>query len=482
MPTFPRRAAPPLPLWDEVGSRQAEALALSKGAPHVLMGRAGEALARLARALAPHARRHWVACGPGNNGGDGLVAALRLHQWGCGVWVSRDPSPPTAGSDAEWALQQVLQAGLTVHATAPDGPWDLAIDALFGLGTRAGLTQPTLDWLRLMRSCDAPLLCADLPSGLHPGTGQWLGPSDVLLRPLGTTHTLGLLTLKTGLYTGSGRDAAGEVWLDTLGTPPLEASASAKLLGPPPAAQSAHDTHKGRLGRVWVIGGDRGMAGAAWLAGQSALRRGAGRVHVQLLAPEDTPLSRPLALMSATEWPTDTADLTVVAGYGGGGAIATALPRVLSTSPRGVLDADALHAIAADTNLQTLLQHRGARHCPTVITPHPLEAARLLGCSAAEVQADRLGAARRLATWARCVVVLKGSGSIIAAPDGTLAINPTGNHRLATAGSGDVLAGWIGARLAQGESAWDAACASVFLHGQQAERAAGDGPLIADGQ
>lgn len=482
MPTSPHRVTLPHPLWDEAGSRQAEALALANAAPHALMGRAGEALARLAQALAPHSRLFWIACGPGNNGGDGLLAALRLHQRGYAVWVTRAPGDPASGSDAEWALRQVLQAGLTVHATPPDGPWDLAIDALFGLGARPGLTPPHLDWLRQMRSCPSPLLCADLPSGLHPGTGQWLGPADALLRPPGTTHTLGLLTLKTGLYTGSGRDAAGEVWLDTLGTPPLEASASAKLLGPPPPAQPAHDTHKGRLGRVWVIGGDRGMAGAAWLAGQSALRRGAGRVHVQLLAPQDTSVPRPLALMSATEWPTDAADLTVVAGCGGGGAIAAALPRVLSASPRGVLDADALNAIAADTSLQTLLQQRGVRQRPTVITPHPLEAARLLGCSAAQVQADRLGAARRLADWARCVVVLKGSGSVIAAPDGPLAINPTGNHRLATAGSGDVLAGWIGARLAQGESAWDAACASVFLHGQQADRATGAGPLIADEQ
>lgn len=482
MPTSPHRVTLPHPLWDEAGSRQAEALALANAAPHDLMARAGEALARLAQALAPHSRLFWVACGPGNNGGDGLLAALHLRQRGYTVWVTRAPGDPAPGSDADWALQQARRADLTLHAGPPHGPWDLAIDALFGLGARPGLRDPHLDWLRQMRSSPAPLLCADLPTGLHPGTGQWLGPDDALRRPLGSTHTLSLLTLKTGLYTGSGRDAAGQVWLDTLGAPAPAASALATLLGPPQQAQAAHDTHKGRFGHVWVLGGDRGMSGAAWLAGQSALRRGAGRVHVQLLAPEDTPIQRPLALMSATEWPSDPTDLTVVAGCGGGSAIAAALPRVLSTSPRLVLDADALNAIAADTSLQTLLQQRGARQRPTVITPHPLEAARLLGCSVAEVQVDRLDAARRLARWGRCVVVLKGSGSVIAAPDGALGLNPSGNHRLATAGSGDVLAGWIGARLAQGESAWEAACASVYGHGRQADQATGDGPLIADEQ
>jgi hydroxyethylthiazole kinase-like uncharacterized protein yjeF len=194
--------------------------------------------------------------------------------------------------------------------------------------------------------------------------------------------------------------------------------------------------------------------------------------------------------MSATALPDDLTDLTLVAGCGGGQAIVRALPRLLSAAPRLVLDADALNAIAADTQLQTLLRQRAARGRQTVLTPHPLEAARLLGCTASEVQADRLKAARRLAERGHCVVVLKGSGSIVASPDGPLGINPTGNHRLATAGSGDVLAGWIGARLARGETAWSAACAAVYEHGLQAEKGADqgagrwdiEGPLIADEQ
>lgn len=470
------------PLWDKAASRMAEAQALASSAPHALMAQAGDGLARLARALAPHGGLFWVACGPGNNGGDGLVAALRLQRSGCRVWITRAPGQAPAGSDAEWALQQVAQAGLPLHADPPDGPWDLAIDALFGLGSRTGLTHPHDEWLRRLRLSPAPVLCADLPSGLDPDTGQWFGPAQALVRPAGSTHTLCLLTLKTGLYTGAGRDAAGQIWLDTLGQEPDAGRASATLLGPPEPAPAAHDTHKGQFGHVWVLGGDRGLAGAAWLAAQSALRRGAGRVHVQLLAPEANPRPHLLALMTAEQAPAKANDLTVVAGCGGGQAIATALPRVLSVAHRLVLDADALNAIASDASLHTLLQARARRGWQTVLTPHPLEAARLLGLTTAQIQAHRLAAAQRLAAWAAGVVVLKGSGSVVAHPDGRLAINPSGNHRLSTAGSGDVLAGWIGARLAQGDGAWEAACAAVYLHGLQADHASGTGPLLADAQ
>ena len=476
----PIRGIVPHPLWDANATRVIEHLALARSTPHDLMARAGASVARLARALAPHSRLFWVACGNGNNGGDGLVAALQLHQWGYPVWVSRLPGTPTPDSDAAWALAQIRQAGLQWHDTPPDRPWDLAIDALFGLGARPELPDLATAWVRQMRGSSAPLLCVDAPTGLHPGTGAWFGPDEGLARPQGTTHTLSLLTLKTGLYTGAGRDAAGQVWLDPLGESADVATASATLLGPPFEPPPAQDSHKGRMGSVWVIGGDLGLSGAACLAAQSALRRGAGRVHLQLLAAQGADLSRPLALMSAQALPSDLSEYTVVAGCGGGRAIAGALPRLLSAAPRLVLDADALNAIAADAQLQTLWRQRAARGRQTVITPHPLEAARLLGTSAREIQADRLSAAKQLAQWGGSVVVLKGSGSVLADPDGHLAINPSGNHRLATAGSGDVLAGWIGARWARGETAWAAACASVFLHGLQADLAPGSGPLLAD--
>ncbi len=472
----------PYPLCDEVASRLAEASALGRSPDHALMAKAGVSLARLAMALTPHGRLYWIACGPGNNGGDGLVAALHLHRSGRAVWVSRADHEPPAGSDATWALGLCRDAGLPIHPEPPSMPWDLALDALYGLGARPGLPAHHAQWLRLMRRNTAPLLCADVPSGLSGSTGIWTADPDDLVRPSGQTHTLSLLTLKTGLFTGSGRDAAGKVWLDDLGATDPELPGTATLLGAPPAVPPRLDSHKGQFGSVWVVGGDHGMAGAAWLAGQSALRRGAGRVHVCLLAPEDAPPPRPLALMSGSALPSDLTDLTLVAGCGGGPAIAKALPRIVSAAPRLVLDADALNAIAKDHSLQSLLSQRRPRQRPTVLTPHPLEAARLLNGSTAQVQANRLDAARRLAQETGCVVVLKGSGSVVADPDGRLAINPTGNNRLATAGSGDVLAGWIGARLARGDGAWEAACAAVYLHGLLAEQALGDGPLIADEQ
>jgi hydroxyethylthiazole kinase-like uncharacterized protein yjeF len=159
----------------------------------------------------------------------------------------------------------------------------------------------------------------------------------------------------------------------------------------------------------------------------------------------------------------------VVCGCGGGDAVAAVLPRILSRAPALVLDADGLNAVAGDTSLQTLLRARAARGWRTVLSPHPLEAARLLGSSTAAVQADRLDAASRLAAQFQCVVVLKGSGTVTAAPDAIPVINPSGNARLATAGTGDVLAGMLGAALAAGLPAFDAACKAVFRHGRLAD-------------
>jgi hydroxyethylthiazole kinase-like uncharacterized protein yjeF len=175
----------------------------------------------------------------------------------------------------------------------------------------------------------------------------------------------------------------------------------------------------------------------------------------------------------------DPAQLTVVCGCGGGSAIAAQLPKLLSATPRLVIDADAINSIANDTQLEKLLQARQHRDRQTVLTPHPLEAARLLSNTAAHVQSDRLAAAGQLAQRFGCTVVLKGSGTIVAAPGEVSAINPTGNARLATAGTGDVLAGMIGARLANGQPAFQAACEAVWLHGHAADTWPADQALTA---
>ena len=456
---------------------------------------AGQAVARLARALAPHAQRVWVVCGPGNNGGDGAVAARYLHLAGLDVHVTALPPTPERSmpAEAQAAWQRLHECGLTVHQTPPV-TWDLAIDALLGLGGKPGLTGPMAEWLRRMNQAHAPVLCVDTPSGLDCQSGAWHGPPE---RGDAPRHTLSLLTLKPGLFTQEGRDWAGEIWWDGLGvacpalprvTPNEPACTSAtspeaELLAAPEHSVSSHASHKGQFGDLAVVGGAVGMEGAAWLAGSAALHAGAGRVWVCLLGQPSSSTGeapQPRALMTRSIDALDLSRTHIVCGCGGGDAVRSVLSRLLSTAHSLVLDADALNAVAQDPSLQSLLSRRGAAARPTVLTPHPLEAARLLGCSAREVQADRLGQAQRLAQRFGAVVVLKGSGTVIASPHRIPGINPSGNARLASAGTGDVLAGMIGARLAQGDDAWQAATRAVFWHGQAADQWPANQPLIAD--
>lgn len=475
---FKLLAGPPQPLHDIAATRALEAAAAAGLPANTLMQRAGLATARLALALAPHARTFWVACGPGNNGGDGLQAAIHLHQWGKHPVVTWLGSAQQAPADATAAHRRALQAGVP-FADAPPAQWDLCIDALLGIGATRPPQGAMADWIERMNARPAPVLSVDIPSGLHADTGAASGPC------VKARHTLSLLTLKPGLFTAMGRDLAGQVWFDDLAiggapAPAAAATACAVLAGAPAALHRAHASHKGSYGDVAVVGGAAGMTGAALLAATAALHQGAGRVLVGLL--DGTGLgvdtTQPELMLRPVE-SLDPAQLTMVCGCGGGAEVAARLPRLLSACPRLVLDADALNAVSGDAQLQTLLRARQQRGRQTVLTPHPLEAARLLGGSTQDVQANRLAAAQRLARDFGCTVVLKGSGSVITAPGQTSAINPTGNARLATAGTGDVLAGMIGARLAQGEQAFAAACAATYLHGLAADRWPGDQPLTA---
>jgi hydroxyethylthiazole kinase-like uncharacterized protein yjeF len=223
------------------------------------------------------------------------------------------------------------------------------------------------------------------------------------------------------------------------------------------------------------------MAGAALLAASAALGAGAGRVFVATLDASIAPLDllQPELMFRRPE-SLDLSAMTVVCGCGGGSAIGTLLPRVLATAQALVLDADALNAIASDGTLQDLLVARGHSGRGTVLTPHPLEAARLLGVTTAAVQADRLAAAAQLAARFGCVVVLKGSGTVVAADHEVPVINTSGNARLATAGTGDVLAGMVGAALAAGQGGtMAAACEAVWRHGDRADRWPASSPLTA---
>ena len=478
------------PLFSVAATRRIEHLAASTLPPHTLMQRAGLAVARLSMAVAPHAQCMWVACGPGNNGGDGFEAAMHLHRWGKQVVVTWSGTggnglPP----DAKAAHQRAVAAGVTfVDAPPPD--FDFCIDALLGIGAsldpaREG-TQRMLQWLQVMAQSAAPCLAVDLPSGLNADTGASSAEHSEATWPCihwhGIRLTLSLLTLKPGLFTFEGRDEAGEVWFDDLGIGDLgigeinNERPSALLLGASSVkkTQRQHSAHKGSFGDVAVLGGESTtvshMAGAVLLAASAALHAGAGRVFVALLG--DSHLTADTAEPELMFRSPDALDLrrqVVVCGCGGGEAVKAVLPKLLSAASQLVLDADALNAIATDTQLQSLLQARAARGFATVLTPHPLEAARLLQTSTAQLQSDRLKAAAQLANLYRAVVVLKGSGSVIAAAGQTSRLNSSGNALLATAGTGDVLAGMVGAAMASGLNAFDAACSAVFRHGRVAD-------------
>lgn len=464
------------PLFDIAATRRIEQQHAAALPPHTLMQRAGLAVARLAMALAPDARTVWIACGPGNNGGDGFEAALQLHRRGFDVVATLAGETGRQPADAQAAFERARAAGVA-FADAPPAHFDLAIDALLGIGASRAPDGRIAAWLQRLNAASSPVLAVDVPSGLDADTGRG-APTDPAAGP---RHCLTLLTLKPGLFTAQGRDAAGEVWFDDLGCPTSAREPAARLGGAPQTRLRTHASHKGSRGDVAVIGGAPGMAGAALLAASAALHAGAGRVFVLPLDPDaamhDT--AQPELMFRRIDM-LDLAGPGVVCGCGGGSAVRAVLPRVLSTAQALVLDADALNAVALDAALQTQLRARAGRGWRTVLTPHPLEAARLLGTDTGRVQSDRLRAAQTLADGWRCCVVLKGSGSMIAAPGELPCINLTGNARLATAGTGDVLAGMIGAGLASGLPAVTAAREAVWRHGALADHwPASSSPLTA---
>jgi ADP-dependent NAD(P)H-hydrate dehydratase / NAD(P)H-hydrate epimerase len=484
-------------LFDVAATRGIERDLAATLPPFSLMSRAGLAVARLALALAPHARTFWIACGPGNNGGDGLVAAVQLRRLARSSGRQLDVVLTLSGGhrqrppDAARALAEALKEGLIVSDLPPER-FDIAVDALLGLGARHPPEGRLAEQIAHMHRGSQPVLAVDLPSGLDADSGCYSGPAP--RRGLGPRHTLSLLTLKPGLFTADGRDLAGQVWLDSLGfsaepfTP--EYFPTAWLYKPSWVQRSRlHGTHKGVQGNVVVIGGQGvghsgvGMVGAAILAARAALHAGAGRVYLALLESHCVdwdPTSPELMFRSLPQLLDERATLAgaaVVCGCGGGTALAQWLPRILSICPVLVLDADALNTLARDSSLLPLMAQRQARGWTTVITPHPMEAARLLDCRTEAVQRNRLAAARALTqTWG-AICVLKGSGTVVAAPGGTPHLNASGNGALATAGTGDVLTGMLGAALAATESdidlhadALSAVLDAVHAHGRMADQ------------
>ena len=447
-----------------------------------LMELAGLASAEAARRMAgDRGGPIVVLAGPGNNGGDAFVAARWLMSWFHDVKVVFAGDAQRLPPDAAAAWQAFVAAG---GATAPavDGARPaLIIDGLFGIG----LTRPTdgacAAWIEWANGAGAPILSLDIPSGLDANTGTAQGAT------IRATATATFIARKPGLLTADGPDHCGEISVHSLGLEVPSTSRGHQLdwptleaMLPVVLARRSRNVNKGTFGTLGILGGTEGMGGALILAGRAAMRTGAGKVWLGFLMADPPKIDASMPeLMLRHAGPVLDANpdaLVVGPGLGQSDAARSLLQRALAWPIPIALDADALNLIARDP---TLLAATRSRSAPTLATPHPGEAARVLATGVEKVQSDRMGAARELAQRLAANVVLKGAGSVLAHPDGTWDINASGGPALATAGSGDVLSGLLGALLAQGLPAKTALRYAVCLHGATADAlvAQGIGPL-----
>lgn len=438
---------------------------------HGLMEKAGLAAATLARELTDDGLPILVLAGPGNNGGDALVAArhLKAAWYAVDVVFTGDTQklpPDAAAAYAAW----IACGGELLRDIPPAGNYGLVIDGLFGIGLARNLDDRHAALVDTVNATDVPILALDVPSGLCADTGRILGTAIV------ADHTLTFFGLKPGLCTLDGPDHAGMVHVTDLGAtvPPRQGRLINDYLALP--APRLKNSHKGSYGSIAVLGGAATMTGAALLAARAALLCGAGRVYCGLLA-DDAPavdFGQPelmlrdcdslLQLEAISAW-------VVGPGMGRSPKAVSLLHKALQQPAPLLLDADALHLIAENSDLQAELMPRAA----TILTPHPGEAASLLTCSTAEIQQDRIAAALKIAQQYHAIVVLKGCGSIVATPDGRWFINASGNPGLSSAGMGDVLAGIIGSLIAQGMAPLDATLLGIYLHGAAADSLVADG-------
>jgi len=492
------------PLLTLARLRAVEIAAQAALPPHTLMARAAQAVADAALAFA--APRYAFIAGPGNNGGDAIEAATLLHRAGHAVTVvflgdaaklpadaaealalSHAAGVPMAGLPELPALLADDAASLVDGAPSSDGAAAAVcvIDGLFGIGLQRALGGDFRAAVALMNAHHGPVLAVDLPSGLDCDSGAVVGGADGIA--VRATRTVTMIGDKPGLHTGAGLVLAGAVSVAPIGLTAEAAAAADGALNAPDGfaalvAPRAIDSHKGSFGDLRIVGGAAGMAGAAVLAARAGLLAGAGRVFVHALAPQPSydPLHPEIMWRAADAAAMTGGALVVGPGLGQSDAARELLRALIGSAKKLVLDADALNLVAGDATLAEALTARGgyAAHA-AILTPHPLEAARLLGSDAATINANRLASALEIARRYRCVAVLKGAGSVIATPDGRWRINPTGNPGLATGGTGDVLAGLTGALFARGDEAFEVACAAVWLHGRAADDlvAAGIGPI-----
>ena len=466
-----------LPLFDVATLRTVEADAAKALRPGALMQRAGAAAARqIAQRLGATPKTVAIACGAGNNGGDGYTCALELAQRGHRVECAA--LAPPAADDARAAAAAWRASGGTVREGIDRATkYDAVVDAMFGIGLSRpleGAFATAAEWINAQRA--GSRIALDVPSGLDADRGSWVGGKPGVT----ADQTITFLGAKPGLFTGAGCDAAGAVLVESIGVelPRARLTLTDRADFAPICRPRSRDSHKGDYGNVGVIGGGIGMVGAPLLAARAALRMGAGRVFVECIGAPDLqfdPLYPELMLRSVRSL--ERLDAVVIGcGLGADSNANAALEWALAAPCPAVFDADALNLLAREAALRETLRRREAA---SVLTPHPLEAARLLQTTAQEVQADRVDCARRLAHETTATVVLKGAGTVTALPDGRAWINSSGSPALATPGSGDVLGGMIGALLAQPFTPLEATLAAAWLHGAAADRFGGDVGLVA---
>ncbi len=433
-----------------------------------LMRRAGRAVAEKILEVRPEAQHIVIICGPGNNGGDGFAAALFLKNKGKRVTCALIGCDKPRAEDARLMFDAWTAAGGTVIAdpyTADKA--DVVVDALFGTGMKKALSGDYLDaamWFNERRSLRVSI---DIPSGLDAMTGHWAGG----IKGCQADITMAMLAPKAGCYMCEGADASGEIFVNE-----LDVSVPLSTLGVVDASDFRHicerrarNTHKGTFGHVGVVGGADGTVGAAILAARAALTLGAGRVTVELMS-ERAPafdMLCPELMFAAGEIDLSKTTCNVVGcGLGFSDKAHARLEAAVASPAVLILDADALRILAQDQKLQDAVL---ARRSHTVITPHPGEAAAILGTTVEKVLADRIAACRELSLQTGAISILKGAGSVIALRSSRAWINPTGGASLATAGSGDVLSGMLGAFFAQQFDLVSAALGAVYLHGAAAD-------------
>ncbi|MCL2075055.1 MAG: NAD(P)H-hydrate dehydratase [Betaproteobacteria bacterium] len=481
---FSTTPSPSLPLFSRESIRRVE----TEHPGGVLMARAAKETAEWAQELCrTSADPILVLAGVGNNGGDAISAAILLRQAGLAVITLFPGRGHVLSSETDAACQQFVASGGKFSADIPGNTrFSLIIDGLFGIG----LSRPpeghhaylieTAN--RISREQNCPMLALDCPSGLDADCGFAYPPTIV------ASHTLTFIAAKPGLYTGDGPDYCGEIRIADLGLKDISARADGRLLStelfahclrPRPA-----NSHKGNYGNIGILGGATAMQGAVLLAGRAALKLGAGKVYVGMFDAKAVDFVHPELMLrqAARIFDTPLAALACGPGMGLVGQAREILPRVLSMQTSLILDADALNLLASVPSLSAMsaqIQARRKQGFPTILTPHPVEAARLLASTAAAVQQNRVGSALELARRFQAWVALKGCGSVIASPDGQWWINTSGNPGMAGPGFGDVLTGFIATLAGQGWPPKEALLTAVHLHGRAADDlvAAGIGPV-----